>query len=202
MAEIVNIPGVITLDTVQLSIIAVLLVAFLVALIKWRVLATRTKSMQKMVDEMDTEKADMYSKLKNIEDENASLREKFDSMKKEYSEKSQMVTEKERSLDENSKTVNEKLKEIQAMEETIEMHRMKIGRLEIEKSDLERKLDAATKDMDKQMSLEKDKLKSRAQELTQKTKETLGGIKKENEELKKKYESIKERLSLWESVND
>ncbi len=202
MAEIINIPGIISLDGVQLSVIAVLFIAFLLALIGGRVQAKRTKSLQKMVDEMDTEKADMYSKLKGFEEENKSLTEKSARIQEEYSEKMRVVEEKESSLDENSKTVGDKLLEIGAMEDTLEMHRTKIGRLEIEKSDLERKLEGATKDVDKQMSLEKEKLKNHAQELKQKTEETLETLKKENEELVKKYEKLKERLSLWESVKD
>ena len=201
MAEVINILGT-SLDEVQLSIIAVLFVAFLLTLIKWRVSAARTKSLQKIVDEMDTEKAEMYSKLKNFEGENKSLKEKSESIQKEYSEKMQVVEEKERSLDENSKKVDAKLLEIGSMEETIEMHRIKIGRLEVEKSDLEGKLDSATKDVDRRLSSEKEKLKSRAQELTEMTKETVAALKKENEQLKKKYETLKERLSLWESVKD
>lgn len=202
MAEIINIPGIISLDGVQLSVIAVLFVAFLLALIGGRVQAKRTKSLQKMVDEMDTEKADMYSKLKGFEEENKSLTEKSARIQEEFSEKMRVVEEKESSLDENSKTVEDKLLEIGAMEDTLEMHRTKIGRLEIEKGDLERKLEGATKDVDKQMSLEKEKLKNHAQELKQKTEETLETLKKENEELVKKYEKLKERLSLWESVKD
>jgi uncharacterized protein (DUF3084 family) len=201
MAEVINILGT-SLDEVQLSIIAVLFVAFLLTLIRWRVSAARTKSLQKIVDEMDTEKAEMYSKLKNFEGENKSLKEKSESIQKEYSEKMQVVEEKERSLDENSKKVDAKLLEIGSMEETIEMHRIKIGRLEVEKSDLEGKLDSATKDVDRRLSSEKEKLKSRAQELTEMTKETVAALKKENEQLKKKYETLKERLSLWESVKD
>lgn len=201
MAEVINILGT-SLDEVQLSIIAVLFVAFLLTLIRWRVSAARTKSLQKIVDEMDTEKAEMYSKLKNFEGENKSLKEKSESIQKEYSEKMQVVEEKERSLDENSKKVNAKLLETGSMEETIEMHRIKIGRLEAEKSDLEGKLDSATKDVDRRLSSEKEKLKSRAQELTEMTKETVAALKKENEQLKKKYETLKERLSLWESVKD
>ncbi|MEE9565141.1 MAG: hypothetical protein V3V63_05475 [Candidatus Hydrothermarchaeaceae archaeon] len=201
MAEVINILGT-SLDEVQLSIIAVLFVAFLLTLIRWRVSAARTKSLQKIVDEMDTEKAEMYSKLKNFEGENKSLKEKSESIQKEYSEKMQVVEEKERSLDENSKKVDAKLLEIGSMEETIEMHRIKIGRLEAEKSDLEGKLDSATKDVDRRLSSEKEKLKSRAQELTEMTKETVAALKKENEQLKKKYETLKERLSLWESVKD
>ena len=202
MAEVINIPGIISLDGVQLSVIAVLFIAFLLALIGGRVQAKRTKSLQKMVDEMDTVKADMYSKLKGFEEENKSLTEKSARIQEEYSEKMRVVEEKESSLDENSKTVEDKLLEIGAMEDTLEMHRTKIGRLDIEKGDLERKLEGATKDVDKQMSLEKEKLKSHAQELKQKTEETLETLKKENEELVKKYEKLKERLSLWESVKD
>ncbi|MBU2560458.1 hypothetical protein KKA03_06135, partial [archaeon] len=127
MAEIVNILGIVSLDETQLSIIVVLLAGFLLTFIKLRVITTKSKSMHKMVDDMDTEKAEMYAKLKNFEDENASLKEKNEGMQKEYSEKMRVVGEKERSLDENSKIVKEKLKEVQAMEDTIEMHRLKIG---------------------------------------------------------------------------
>ncbi|MEE8403355.1 MAG: hypothetical protein V3R93_06345 [Candidatus Hydrothermarchaeaceae archaeon] len=199
---VIDIPGVISLNEAQLSVIALLFAAFLVTLIRWRFQTKRTKSLQKMVDEMDTEKADMYSKLKSFEEENKSLKEKSENTEQECSEKMQLMGEKEKSLDENSKTVKGKLLEIKAMEDTIELHRTKIGRLELEKSDLERKLDSATSDMDQKMFSEKEKLKNHAQELKQKTKEAVTVLKKENEELDKKYEKLKERLSLWESVKD
>ena len=112
MAEIVSVPGIVSLNEVQLSVVGVFFVVFLLTFIKWRVLANRTKSMQKMVDEMDTEKAEMYSKLKNFEEENKSLKEKSENMQTEYTEKMTVVEEKEESLDENSKKVKEKLKEI------------------------------------------------------------------------------------------
>lgn len=202
MADIVNIAGVVSLDGAQLSIIVVLFVAFILAIAKWRFQERRSTSLQNMVDEMDTEKAEMYSKLKNFEDENKSLKEKFESMEKAYAEKMRALEEKERSLDENSKSVKAKLLEVKALEDTIEMHRTKIGRLELEKSDLERKLDSATSDMDRTISVEKEKLKSHAQELKQKTEEAVSALKKENEALIKKYETMKERLGLWESVTD
>lgn len=202
MADIVNVAGVVSLDGAQLSIIVVLFVAFILAIAKWRFQERRSKSLQNMVDEMDTEKAEMYSKLKNFEDENKSLKEKFEIMEKEYADKMRALEEKERSLDENSKAVKAKLLEVKALEDTIEMHRTKIGRLELEKSDLERKLDSATSDMDRTISVEKEKLKSHAQELKQKTEEAVSALKKENEALIKKYETMKERLGLWESVTD
>ncbi len=130
MAEIFGIDGVTSFDAVNVAAVAVLLVALAIVTIKWSVLVRRTKSLQAMVDEMDTEKADMYSKLKNFEEENVSLREGFENMQKDYSEKMRIVEEKEKTLDANSKEVESKLLEIKAMEDTIEMHRAKIGRLD------------------------------------------------------------------------
>ena len=98
MAEIVSVPGVASFNEAQLAIIGVLFVAFLLTLIKWRVLANKTKSMGTMVDEMDTEKADMFKKLKNFEEENKSLKEKMENIQKEYSEKNKVMAEKEKTL--------------------------------------------------------------------------------------------------------
>lgn len=202
MADIIDIPGIVTLNEIEVSVIALLIVSLVLIFFKWHVQSKRAKSLQKMVGVMDTEKAEMYSKLKSFEDENSSLNEKFKKMEKDYSEKMQVVGEKEGALDENSKAVKSKLLEIKGMEDTIDMHRVKIGRLEIEKSDLERRLESATKDIDKKMSREKEKLKSHAKELKEKTQEAVEVLKKENEAFKKKYQKVKERLGLWESVKD
>jgi chromosome segregation ATPase len=191
-----------TFTLIPISLSGLFLFLTFVVFVKWRFQARKSKSLQAMVDEMDQDKAQMYSKLKALEEENKELKERMEKTEAEYSERVRALEEKEKKLKEDSKEVEEKLGKLRAMEETIEMHRVKIGVLETEKRDLQVRLNNLTAAQEKELSTEKEKLEALKRELKEKTKEALSKLTAENEELKKKVETLKERLSLWESVKD
>ncbi len=202
-----------TFTAVHIVIFTILLAAAIFGILKWKSHAKKTESFQKMIAEMDHDKAMLYDRSESLEKENREMREKLEKMEREYSEKMKEIQEKETRMAESSEKLDEGLLKIKAMKDTIEMHRLKIGELEKENLDIKKELDRVKEEYERELSLTKNKFQSRADELKIKTKEavakfteekdrTISALKSENEELKQKVVKLKEKLGLWESVGD
>ncbi len=198
---------------VHIAIFTILLAAAIFAISKWKSHARKTASFQNMIAEMDHDKAVLYDKSESLEKENKKIREKLEKMETEYSEKTKEIKEREIRMTESSKKLDEGLLKINAMKDTIEMHRLKIGELEKENLEIKKEFDRVKDDHEKELSLTKNKFQSHADELKSKTKEavakfteekdrTISTLRAENEELKQKVVKLKEKLGLWESVGD
>lgn len=199
--------------TVHLSAVAASLFLTLLAIIKWRATARKMDSLLKIVNEADSEKAQMYNRLRDLEAENKRLNTNLTNIENEYRERVQALEEGEKRIRIESKKLEEEFLKIKGVKEALELHRSKVGSLEMEKGELQRKLKDAMATYEEEFASERRKLESQLREVKERTKEVVDELsrekdaeikklKDENQQLKGMVEKLRERLSLWEAVGD
>ncbi len=200
-------------EAVHLSAVGASLFIALLAIIKWSTNARRMDSLLKVVNESDSEKAHMYNRAKDLEGENKRLSTNLTNLENEYRERAQALEEGEKRIRIESKRLEDELLKIKGVKEGLELHRSKVGTLEMEKAELQRKLKDAMAAYEEEFAVERRKLESQLREVKERTKEVVDELsrekdaeikklREENQQLRGMVEKLRERLSLWEAVGD
>ncbi len=202
-----------TFRTTHISLVAISWAIALLAILKYRGAAKKAEKLFRVVNESDSEKGQMYNKIKDLEQSNRGLAEKLTKLENEYRERFAAVEAGEKRVKEESARLEDELLKINAVKELLEKHRERVGELEREKRELVIKLDESSQSVEQALSKETRRLESEMRETKERTQELveqltrekdkeIEKLKKENIELAEKIGKLKDRLSLWESVAD
>jgi len=191
------------LTNVLLGTIALLFIVLLI-------LFTSLKGRGKVIRELEASGRNVEKKesstaqnLQVYKNQNRKLRDEIVRLKREFLEERTRVKQKARSLDEKATELEKGLLKVKAMEETVNMHRTKIGILEKKNRELSSMLEGSSSDLEERLNSEKERYKTKIEELKNETKEMMAAfmerkeaeiaeLKKENEGLRKELEGHKD----------
>jgi chromosome segregation ATPase len=204
----------------HLGVAGVFALVALIAVLKATVWKKELAKLRALFNEMDEEKTKYYDRCKDLEAENKNLQEKLLQKDQKLEEEREKLKEKEGRMKEGSRNLEEGLLKIEAMKESLDHHRIRIGSLEKEKEGLNQQIRDLKKQLTQISSIHKQELESqrdsyelKINELKGKTKDLmtqfadekeqkLKDLQEEVEKLRETNQKLKERLGLWESVGD
>ncbi|MFQ5975499.1 MAG: hypothetical protein ACE5J5_04180 [Candidatus Hydrothermarchaeales archaeon] len=215
----------------QIGVILFLALIITFLLYKLKIGKKRKRVIKKVSRREDEEKVAMVAKIEELQAENVELRERLQSLELKQVEDVGDFTKKKDELEQIEAEVNENLAEILAIKGALNHHRIKVGQLEKEKAALSKEIsdlkgshkneievlkkefEAEKERIKKEIEEEKGKLEEEREGMKSKAKDTImrhekeratliSKLEKENKKLKQAVQKMKEKLGIWESIED
>ena len=215
----------------QITLILVLTIIITIILYQFKI-GRKKKKVKKKISRGDEEKrVAMASKIDELKSENSELQGRLQNLELKQVEDIDDIDAKKQELDQKEAEVNESLGEILAIKEALSHHRMRVGKLEKEKEALLkeiRDLKAEHKNEKEEIKNEfeaqkeriknevvdgKSRLEEEKEEIREKAKETImrhekeramliSKLQLENKKLKNAVSKMKDKLGIWEKIED
>ncbi len=221
------------IDNLALQVGIILILATIIILLMYhiKIRKKRGKSVKKVSKGEDEKKVAMASKMEELQAENVELRERLKSLELKQVEDIGDLGKQKSDLEQKTAELDEGLAEILAIKEALNHHRMRVGQMEKEKTDLlkeisdlkarhheekevlKKEFDAEKERLKKDIEAEKKKFEEGEGEIKARAKETImrhekeraaliTKLQSENAKLKQAVQKMKEKLGIWESIED
>ncbi len=221
------------IDNLALQVGIILILATIITLLLYHIKIgkKRRKSVKKVSKGEDEKKVAMASKIEELQSENVELRERLKSLELKQVEDIGDLGKQKSDLEQKTAELDEGLAEILAIKEALNHHRMRVGQMEKEKTDLLKEIsdlkarhheekEALKKEFEtekerlkKDIEAEKKKFEEGEGEIKERAKETImrhereraaliAKLQSENAKLKQAVQKMKEKLGIWESIED
>ncbi len=221
------------IDNLALQVGIILILAAIITLLLYHIKRgkKRRKTVKKVSKGEDEKKVAMASKMEELQSENVELRERLKSLELKQVEDIGDLGKQKSDLEQKTAELDDGLAEILAIKEALNHHRMRVGQMEKEKTDLLKEIsdlkarhheekEALKKEFEvekerlkKDIEAEKKKFEDGEGEIKARAKETImrhekeraaliTKLQSENAKLKQAVQKMKEKLGIWESIED
>ncbi|MFQ6136251.1 MAG: hypothetical protein ACE5PM_03625 [Candidatus Hydrothermarchaeales archaeon] len=230
-AEVIpEIEGIINRLALQIGVVILLALILTFLLYQFKI-RKRGRVVRKVPGKEDKERIAMAAKIEELEMENREMRERLRKIELEQVEGGEAIVEKTEGLERKMAELDEELIQIEAMKDALEHHRVRVGKLENEKTKLLKEIrdlkslhkeerEKLVKEFEKEREKlkrefeeERKRLKEEKEEVKRKAKKTImkhekdrsgliNRLEAENKKLKEAINKMKEKLGIWESIED
>lgn len=222
------------IGNLALQVGIILILAAIIALLLYHIKRgkkKRRKTVKKISKGEDEKKVAMASKMEELQSENVELRERLKSLELKQVEDIGDLGKQKSDLEQKTAELDDGLAEILAIKEALNHHRMRVGQMEKEKTDLlneisdlkarhheekeslKKEFDAEKERLKKDIETEKKKFEEGEGEIKARAKGTImrhereraaliAKLQSENAKLKQAVQKMKEKLGIWERIED